>query len=119
MAKRQPEGKIKDECRVNHAEPNDLIFWQIEGKSRNGVPDTLAGKVEGRCMLIEFKVPGKTPEDQQWLRIWELRDCGQEAWWCDSVVGYRRLVGLDPGGYEVEYPERVKVIINKAHPGAF
>lgn len=111
MAKRQPEGLIKDECRDDHAKPNDLIFWQIEGKSRNGIPDTLAERVRGGCMLIEFKKPGEQPTEQQWLRIWELRQAGQEAWWCDSVEGYRRLVGLDPGGYEVRYPEKIKKLI--------
>ena len=111
MPRRQPEGKIKDECRDKHAKPNGLIFWQIEGKSRNGIPDTLAEQVQGRCMLIEFKVPGEEPTDQQWLRIWELRQTGQEAWWTDSVEGYRRLVGLDPGGYDVVYPDRILELV--------
>lgn len=111
MAKRQPEGIIKDECRKDHAEPNDLLFWQIEGKSRNGIPDTLASKVSGGAILIEFKVPGKEPSEQQYLRIYELRDQGIEAWWCDSVEGYRRLVGLSPGGYRVVYPAHIIRII--------
>lgn len=112
---RQPEGKLKDECRDKHARPNGLIFWQVEGKSCNGLPDTLAGKMSGRCMLIEFKKLGERPKPQQWLRIWELRNAGQEAWWCDSVEMYRRLVRLDPGGYEVEYPEHAKRIIRKEY----
>lgn len=112
---RQPEGRIKDECRTDHADPNDLIFWQIEGKSRNGIPDTIAGKVSGGTMLIEFKVPGRKPNPQQYLRIWELRNAGAEAWWCDSVEGYRRLVGLDAGGYKVVYPEFAARIIRKAY----
>lgn len=115
MAKRQPEGLIKDECRDDHARPNDLIFWQVEGKSCNGFPDTLAGKMSGGCILIEFKRKGQTPELQQWLRIWELRDAGQEAWWCDSVEGYRRLVRLDPGGYKVVYPEFAARVIRKKY----
>lgn len=106
MAQKQPEGKIKTECRTKHAKPNDLIFWNIEGKSLNGVPDTLASKVSGGVIFIEFKVPGKEPTEQQFLRIYELREQGIEAWWCDSVEGYRRLVGLDPGGYTVHYPPK-------------
>ena len=102
---RQPEGKLKDECREDHAKPNDLIFWNIEGKSLNGVPDTLAGKMSGGAILIEFKQPGEKPSAQQYLRIWELRNAGQEAWWADSVAGYRKLVRLDAGGYTVAYPE--------------
>lgn len=112
---RQPEGALKDECRDDHARPNDLIFWQVEGKNCNGLPDTLSGKVTGGGILIEFKRPGKEPEPQQWLRIWELRNAGIEAWWCDSVAGYRKLVRLDPGGYEVEYPERAKRLIRKKY----
>jgi hypothetical protein len=109
--KRQPEGIIKDECRTEHAEPNDLIFWQIEGKSRNGVPDTVAGRVAGGIIFIEFKRPGQEPTEQQWLRIYELREAGQEAWWTDSVDGYRRLVGLLPGGYKVVYPQPILDLI--------
>ena len=112
---RQPEGRIKDECRESHAKPNDLIFIQIEGKSHNGVPDTLAGKVTGGAILIEFKVPGKKPSAQQYLRIWELRNGGIEAWWADSVEGYRRLVRLDEGRYSVAYPEFAARIIRKKY----
>lgn len=115
MPKRQPEGLIKDECRDEHARPNHLLFWQVEGKSVNGFPDTVAEKMTGGIILIEFKVPGREPADQQWLRIWELRNAGQEAWWTDSVAGYRKLVRLDPGGYRVIYPERIKRLIRKKH----
>lgn len=111
MGRRQPEGLVKDDCRENHAEPNGLLFWQIEGKGRNGVPDTLAERVRGGYMLIEFKRPGQQPSEQQWLRIHELRATGGEAWWCDSVDGYRRLVGLDEGGYTVKYPPKIKALI--------
>ena len=111
MPKKQPEGIIKSECRNDHAKPNGLIFWNIDGKSIGGVPDTLASKVSGGVIFIEFKVPGKEPEEQQWLRIYELREAGIEAWWCDSVAGYRKLVGLDPGGYDVIYTERARRVI--------
>lgn len=112
---RQPEGRIKDDCRENHAKPNDLIFWNVEGKSINGVPDTLAGKASGGTILIEFKQPGKKPNAQQYLRIWELRNAGSEAWWCDSVEGYRRLVRLESGGYRVVYPEFAARLIRKKY----
>lgn len=112
---RQPEGLIKDECRDDHARPNDLIFWQVEGKSINGFPDTVAGKVTGGVILIEFKVPGKKPNAQQFLRIHELRRAGQEAWWCSSVEEYRKLVRLDPGLYKVVYPEFAARLIRKKY----
>lgn len=112
---RQPEGLIKDECRDDHARPNDLIFWNIEGKSVNGIPDTICEKVTGGSMFVEFKRPTQKPTAQQYLRIWELRNAGTEAWWTDSVAGYRKLVRLDPGGYKVEYPEFAKRVIRKKH----
>lgn len=112
---RQKEGLIKDECRDEHARPNDLVFFQVEGKSCNGFPDTMAGKASGGGILIEFKRPGQEPNDQQWLRIFELRRAGIEAWWCSSVAEYRKLVRLDPGGYTVQYSERVKRLIRKQH----
>jgi len=115
MSKRQPEGAMKDEIRKEHAEPNGLIFWQIEGKSRRGIPDTIAGHVDGGTVFIEFKRPGKEPEEQQWCRIWELRVAGQRAWWTDSIEGYRRIVGLDPGGYEVVYPPAIKAMLEQKY----
>lgn len=115
MAKLTPEGQLKATIRDDHARPNDLIFWQVEGKGCNGFPDTLAGKATGGCMLIEFKRPGVKPNAQQYLRIWELRNAGQEAWWTDSVEGYRKLVRLDPGGYKVIYPEFAARLIRKKY----
>jgi hypothetical protein len=115
MGRRQPEGAIKDECRDDHARPNDLIFWQVEGKSINGFPDTFAGKVSGGAIHIEFKQPGKKPTAQQFLRIWEMRNAGVEAWWTDSVAGYRKLVRLDPGSYKVTYPEFAARVIRKKY----
>lgn len=114
MAKRGPEGKIKDECR-KIAREHGLIFWQVEGKACNGFPDTQASKTTGGGILIEFKQPGKEPEPQQYLRIWELRNAGIEAWWCDSVESYMRLVRLLPHGYTVFYPDRIKRIIRKQY----
>ncbi len=103
MPKRQPEGLIKDACRAV-ALANDLLFWNIEGKSLNGIPDTLCGRVAGGVVLVEFKVPGKQPTQQQWKRIYELREAGQQAWWADSVVVWQRLVGLDPTPFDYRYP---------------
>lgn len=114
MAKRQPEGRLKDQCR-SAAIAEGLVFWAIGGKGVNGVPDNLCGKASGGAIFIEFKKFGERPRPQQWLRIWELRNAGIEAWWCNSVEMYRRLVRLDPGGYEVVYPESAKRIIRKQY----
>lgn len=110
MPQRQPEGKIKDDCRVV-AKEHDLIFWQIEGKSRNGVPDTLASTLSGRAILIEFKVPGKEPNDQQWLRIHELREQGILAWFATSVEQYEMLVGIRPCTIKFKYPARILELV--------
>jgi len=110
MPQRQPEGKIKDACRPIAAE-NALIFWQIEGKSRNGVPDTLCSTVTARAALVEFKVPGKEPNDQQWLRIYELREAGVHAWYATSVEEWEMLVGLRPSTIRYVYPARILALI--------
>lgn len=107
---RQPEGKIKDECRLI-AIANDLIFWQIEGKSRNGVPDTLCSTMAGRALLVEFKVPGKEPNEQQWLRIYELRQAGIDAWWADSVEKWEMLVGLRKRTFLFAFPDKILDLI--------
>lgn len=103
MARRQPEGKIKDECR-KRALAAGLLFWSIEGKSVGGVPDTLCTFVAGGVIFIEFKVPGKEPSQQQWKRIYELREQGVQAWWADSVETWEMLVGLRPSTIEYRYP---------------
>ncbi len=110
MPQRQPEGKIKDACRPI-AKVHELIFWQIEGKSRNGVPDTLCSTVAGGALLVEFKVPGKEPNDQQWLRIYELREAGISAWWADSVEKWEMLVGLRKRTFLFAYPDRILDLI--------
>lgn len=113
LPQRQPEGKIKDACRVI-AEAEGLIFWQIEGKSRNGVPDTLCSTVAGRTLLVEFKVPGKEPTEQQWMRIYDLRQAGVNAWYATSVEEWEMLVGLRPSTIEFKYTARAKRAIGLA-----
>lgn len=110
MAQRQPEGKIKDKCRPIAIE-NELIFWQIEGKSRNGVPDTLCSTVAGRALLVEFKRPGEQPTEQQWLRIYELRQAGIDAWWADSVERWEMLAGLRPSNVAYIFPDKILALI--------
>ena len=107
---RQPEGKIKDECRPI-AKENGLVFWQIEGKNRNGVPDTLASHVAGYAVILEFKVPGKEPNDQQWLRIHDLREAGITAWYVTSVEEYEMMVGLRPSTIRFVYPPRIRELV--------
>ena len=110
MAQRQPEGKLKDECR-KIAISAGLLFWNIEGKSTNGVPDTLCTNHLGRVVMVEFKVPGKSPNDQQWLRIHDLREQGVSAWYATSVEEWEMLVGLRPNTIEFVYPPHVVKLI--------
>lgn len=90
-----PEGQIKADCR-KIAKRYGLIFWNQEGKAINGVPDTKCGKYPkgSGVMDIEFKRPGKEPTEQQQRRIDEINEAGGEAGWCDSVAGWKQLVGL-------------------------
>lgn len=114
MAQKQPEGKIKTACRTI-ALAAKLIFWNVEGKSLNGVPDTLCSRIGGGIMLIEFKVPGKYPTEQQYLRIWELRNQGIMAWWANCVEDWEVLVGLREGQYTVSYPQVVMDTVDKMY----
>ena len=93
-----PEAYLKSkQCRPL-AKKLDLPFWNIEGKSINGIPDTLAGKYpKGSGMvLIEFKKLGEEPTEQQWERINEARACGMEAEHCDSFERFCEIIGYDP-----------------------
>jgi hypothetical protein len=113
VAQRQPEGKIKDECR-KIAVREALVFIQIEGKSTNGVPDTLCSTVSGSALILEFKVPGKEPTEQQWMRIYELRQAGINSWYATSVEEWEMLVGLRPSTIKFRYTERAKRAIGLA-----
>lgn len=90
-----PEGALKHDCK-KIADAHDLMFRQVEGKAFRGWPDTAAGKwPKGSGVVhIEFKRPGEEPTTQQWKRINEINAAGGEAWWCDSIEGYKRLIGL-------------------------
>lgn len=107
MPKKQPEGILKSECR-KIALAAGLLFWNIEGKSFNGVPDTLCSKVTGGIVLVEFKFGKKEPTEQQWLRISELRDAGIDAWWANSIEMWEMLVGLRPRTFVFEYPPHIE-----------
>lgn len=96
MSARTPEGKLKQTCR-KLATKLGLLWWNIEGKSCNGVPDTLVGlypKGSG-TVLIEFKAPGKKPTEQQAKRIEDARAAGHRAEWCDSYEGFCEIIGYE------------------------
>jgi hypothetical protein len=96
MAARTPEGILKSKCR-KLALRLKLIYWNIEGKGVNGVPDTIVGKYPrgSGVIILEAKREGKEPTEQQEKRIRELRESGQDADWYDSYERFCELIGYD------------------------
>jgi hypothetical protein len=91
-----PEGKLKSKCR-KLALRLKLIYWNIEGKGVNGIPDTIVGKYPrgSGVIILEAKREGKEPTEQQEKRIRELRESGQDADWYDSYERFCELIGYD------------------------
>lgn len=91
-----PEGKVKQKCR-KLALRLGLIYWNIEGKGINGIPDTVCGKYPkgSGIIILEAKREGKEPTEQQEKRIRELRESGQDADWYDSYERFAELIGYD------------------------
>jgi hypothetical protein len=91
-----PEGKLKQKCR-KLALRLGLLYWNIEGKGVNGIPDTICGKYPkgSGVIILEAKREGKEPTEQQEKRIRELRECGQPADWYDSYERFAELIGYD------------------------
>jgi hypothetical protein len=91
-----PEGKLKQKCRKLMLRLG-LLYWHIEGKGVNGVPDTICGKYPkgSGVIILEAKREGKEPTEQQEKRIRELRESGQDADWYDSYERFAELIGYD------------------------
>lgn len=91
-----PEAKLKKDCR-DLAKKLGLIYWNIEGKGINGIPDTICGKYPkgSGIKILEAKREGKEPTEQQEKRITELRDSGQDADWYDSYERFAELIGYE------------------------
>lgn len=96
MSARTPEGILKSKCR-KLALRLKLIYWNIEGKGVNGIPDTIVGKYPrgSGVIILEAKREGKEPTEQQEKRIRELRESGQDADWYDSYERFCELIGYD------------------------
>lgn len=91
-----PEGKLKAKCRKLCLRLR-LIYWNIEGKGVNGIPDTIVGKYPrgSGVIILEAKREGKEPTEQQEKRIRELRESGQDADWYGSYERFCELIGYD------------------------
>lgn len=92
-----PEGKLKSECRAL-CKKLGLPFWNIEGKGIGGIPDTIVGKYPkgSGIIILEAKRYGKEPSEQQYKRIFELNEAGQDAAWYDSFETFCERIGYDP-----------------------
>lgn len=92
-----PEAKLKKDCRELARDKLGLIYWNIEGKGVNGIPDTICGKYPrgSGVIILEAKAEGKEPTEQQEKRIRELRESGQEADWYDTFERFAELIGYD------------------------
>lgn len=91
-----PEAKLKQDNRKLMVRLG-LIFWNIEGKGVNGIPDTICGKYPkgSGIIILEAKRQGKQPTEQQQKRIEQLREAGQDADWYDSHERFAELIGYD------------------------
>ncbi len=98
MAAKTPEGKLKERCRKLARDTLKLLWGNVEGKSFNGLPDTIVGKYPAGSgvIFLEAKREGKEPTEQQWKRIHEIRDAGGEADWYDNFERFCELIGYDP-----------------------
>lgn len=89
-----PEGKLKADCR-KLAKAAGLLWWNVEGKQVNGVPDTVVGHTDRLGVVwIEFKREDKEPTPQQYKRLAELVEAGERSAWCDNMADFKRLIGL-------------------------
>lgn len=58
---------------------------KIKYANHNGAPDDWFFGFDGRLIIIEFKAPGKAPEDHQWREIRKLRNRGFEVHVIDNA----------------------------------
>jgi hypothetical protein len=78
--------------------PARLIYWNIEGKGVNGIPDTIVGKYPSGIRRHHSRSQARgegTDRATAWKRIEELRAAGQDADWYDSYERFAELIGYD------------------------
>ena len=68
---------------VDIAEQHDWVARKLQWVGRKGAPDQ-AFFGYGRCVIIEFKAPGKVPTGQQKKELKRLQDRYSEVYVCDS-----------------------------------
>lgn len=71
-----------------YAESRGWLVEKVVSMSRKGWPDRFCVRRKDgvtRVVLVEFKKPGKEPNEQQLKRHKELRDLGLEVHWIDTL----------------------------------
>lgn len=90
MRSRISEAKIEKRCK-SKARRDDWWVRKFSSPANNAVPDDIFLK-EGRLVFIEFKKPGNTPTELQWIEINLINEAGGEAYWCDSYELFLELL---------------------------
>lgn len=86
------EKKLEKRC-CDVARANGWWTRKFSSPSNRGVPDRIFLK-EGVVWFVEFKVPGNTPTKLQAHEIQQITDHGGMAAWCDTVEGFKGILGI-------------------------
>ena len=76
-------------CRLATAQ--GIFHRKYKGPGRRSHPDRLFAK-RGRALWIEFKLPGNTPTELQWLEIRAMRRAGLRVTWTSSRRGFEKII---------------------------
>lgn|GEM_PF-2420081 len=68
-----------------------IFHRKYKGPGRRSHPDRLFAK-GGRALWIEFKLPGNTPTELQWLEIRAMRAAGLRVTWTSSRRGFKKIL---------------------------
>lgn len=87
-----PEKKIEKRAK-DVARANGWMVRKWSSPGTNGVADDIFIK-DGRVVVIEGKRVGNTPTGLQYDELKEWRKHGGEAYWTNSVRGYKEILGI-------------------------
>jgi hypothetical protein len=84
------ERDLEDAC-GRLAKAQGIFHRKYKGPGRRSHPDRLFAK-RGFCLWIEFKLPGNTPTELQWLEIRAMRRAGLRVTWTSSYRGFEKIL---------------------------
>ncbi len=95
-----PESKLKRDIWkfLRSLEP-DGFFITVNDRFKSGPPEIM-GVINGRCVVIEVKRPGKEPTPIQWHYLDEFRKAGAIAIVAHSVEEVKEEIG-ELGDWEI------------------